>query len=335
MNDYNDLIEVRNILLAWQKFSSGKSSRKDVVAFWMYIEDHVFEIYHELKNEIYTHSHYDCFVVQDTKKRIIHKACVKDRIVHQLVYDYLENIFEKKFIYDSYASREKKGTHRAVKRLQLFCDRTYGNNANKCWVLKCDIRKFFDSVDHDILQRLIQKSVKEKAVLDLIKMIIDSYETESGKGLPLGNLTSQIFANIYLHVFDHYVKHHLRIENYIRFSDDFVVVSNDKHYLQRICMAFQQFFATQLHLQLPDEKTSLREYSRGVDFLGYIVLPGAILLRTKTRKRLTRKIEEKIKKRARSEYSYTKLCQTVNSYLGLVRICRSFKLRQKILNMQK
>lgn len=330
MNHYDKVIALPNILMAWEQFASGKSNRKEIIYYWKHLEDHILDLHQELYSQTYQHSEYTQFVVQDTKKRIIHKACVKDRIVHQLVFDYVDALFEKKFIYDSYASRKEKGTHRAVKRLQFFCDRTYGSHSKGCWILKCDIKKFFDSVDHDILYTLIKKAIKEKSLLDLIKKIIDSYDTKRGKGLPLGNLTSQIFANIYLHEFDYYAKHQLRIKKYIRFSDDFVVVSDDKEYLQRVRVAFQMFLKYKLKLVLPQEKTSLRKYHWGVDFLGYIVLPNAILPRTRTRRKVLKKIKKMRKEYEMGERSYAQLSQTISSYLGMLGICTSAKLRQEM-----
>jgi len=171
-------------------------------------------------------------VVNDSKKRVIRAAPFKDRITHHALCNIIEPIFEKSFIYDSYACRENKGSHKAIKRLRSFIksikDTNGCKNYEKIYYLQCDIVKYFDSIDKDILLELIKKRIKDKEVLYLIKIILNSYE----KGLPIGNLTSQLFANIYLNEFDFYVKNVLKCKYYIRYMDDFILLDVDKQQLR-------------------------------------------------------------------------------------------------------
>lgn len=332
-DEYNRLIKTDNLLGAWGRFSSGKADKEEVINFWINLENNLFNLHKKLRNGNYQHGSYKKFIVYDPKRRMIHKPRARDRIVHQLLFDYLQPVFEKRFIYDSYASRTGKGTHKAVKRLRLFCRIVGRNNTRPCWVLKCDISKFFDSIDHRILFSFIKKQIESQKILNLIWKIIRSFEISPGKGLPLGNLTSQLFANIYLQEFDYFVKNILRIKSYIRFNDDFVIVSDDKEFLKSKIILTQNFLKEKLLLSLPNKKISLRKLSWGVDFLGYIVLPHNILLRIKTRKRLLRRIEERQKDYQSGKISFAKLAQTINSYFGILKHCSSFKLRQKILSL--
>lgn len=329
--NYQELISLENLLKAWQKFYSGKANKKDVIEFWENLEDNIFNLHNELKSENYKHGPYEKFLIFDPKKRLIHKARIKDRIVHQLIFDYLLPVFEKRFIFDSYSSRINKGTHKAVTRLKRFCQ-NINSRGKRCWVLKCDIEKFFNNINHGILFDFISKRVDNPKSLKIIKEIIDSFEISPGKGLPLGNLTSQLFANVYLHELDYFIKNRLRIKNYIRFNDDFVIVHQSKEFLGNLIPKIQNFLKDELELNLPQNKINLRNINWGADFLGYIILPSGILIRTKTKRRLLRKINKRIKNYMIDTISFNNLVQTINSYLGVLKHCSSFRLRQKILD---
>ncbi len=198
-------------------------------------------------------------------------------------------------------------------------------------LVRFDIKKFFDSIDHDILFSFIERQVKDEKILKLIKDVLTSYNVSLGKGLPLGNLTSQLFANIYLNELDYHVKHVLKIKNYIRFNDDFVIISEDKNLLQDFLVKIKEFLGVRLKLSLPDNKTSIRKFKWGIDFLGYIALPGGFLPRQKTKKRMFRKIEERTVEHLKNKISFNKRNQTINSYLGMIKNCNAFKLNQAVL----
>jgi len=330
---YKQLINIENVFMAWQNYSSGKSRKKEILEFWLNQERRIFALHYELEKEMYEHSPYKKFVICDPKERIIHKSVLVDRIVHQMIYNYLNPIFEDRFIFDTYASIKYRGNHLAVKNFRKKCLRESHSDRRVIWVLKCDIKKFFDSIDHEILFSLIGRKVKDEKIRKLIRDILASYNVLPGKGLPLGNLTSQLFANIYLNELDYHVKHVLKIKNYIRFNDDFVIISENKSLLQDFSANIKEFLNDRLKLSLPDNKTSIRKFKWGIDFLGYIALPGGFLLRKKTKKRMFHKIEERNIEYLKNKVSFNKKNQTVNSYLGMIKNCNAFKLNQKILSI--
>ncbi|MGH8916864.1 MAG: reverse transcriptase domain-containing protein, partial [Actinomycetes bacterium] len=234
--DYHTMIEPNSLFQAWKEFRLGKGKRLDVQEFERYLEDNLFDLHKSLEKKTYRHGGYHAFYVQDPKRRHIHKAQVKDRIVHHLLYQYLYSLFDKTFIYDSYSCRVEKGTHKGVERLAQFSRIVSRNYSSTCWALKCDIRKFFASVDHQILLTLLKDKKEDSDILWLLSQIIDSFQSDRGKGsgIPLGNLTSQVFANIYMNELDQFVKHTLKIKYYIRYADDFVLLSNNKDDLLKL-----------------------------------------------------------------------------------------------------
>lgn len=254
--------------------------------------------------------------------RHIYKACVKDRVAHQAIFRILYPIFDKNFIYDSFSCRVNKGTHRAVNRLKKFCNKLSKNNSQNLFVLKCDIKKFFDSVDQKTLTEIIKKKVCDGDFIWLIKKIIKSYEREENKGIPLGNVTSQLFANIYLNELDQFVKHELRVKYYIRYCDDFVILGEDKSDLFLTAHKVNEFLDNNLSLSLHSDKIIIRKYRQGIDFLGYVVLPYHRVLRTRTKRRIFRKINKNNN-------------QSVQSYLGILKHCNSHEVKKKLLEIIK
>jgi Retron-type reverse transcriptase len=326
MDDYSQLISIENLFQAWSEFRVGKRKRADVQAFERNIEDNLFSLYHDVKKQTYQHGEYQSFYVHDPKRRHIHKAQVSDRVIHHLLYIYLYSLFDKIFIYDSYSCRIDKGTHRAVKRLEKFSRKVSRNYTTDCWALKCDIKKFFASVDHEILLGLLRRKVADPDILWLLEQVIASFSSDQGvgKGIPLGNLTSQIFANIYMSELDQFVKHELRIKYYLRYADDFILLSKNKSSLYPCIDAFLQFLQSKLKLELHPKKIILRRLEWGIDFLGYIVLPHYILPITKTKRRLFKKLQEKI--------NSDNFNQSLQSYLGYLGNADSFKLTEQLRN---
>lgn len=305
---------------AWQIFRRGKTRKKDVMDFEMHLEDNIFSLYEEVKNDKYKHSAYAYFQIFDNKKRDIYKAEVRDRIIHQIVYDYLVSRFEPHFITDSYASRINKGQYRALNTFRYFI-KLASNSHKECYILKCDVRKYFDNVDHNILLSLIKEKVKCEKVFKIIENIISSYHIENSlqKGIPLGNITSQIFANIYLNTLDQYVKKELGCRFYVRYNDDIVLVFENNKSIINTRDKIILFAKNKLFLDIPIEKTSIRKIGWGVDFLGFVVLPDATLLRDKTKHKIYANIKRK----------------NIHSYLSILKHCNSFNLKTKILAMEK
>ncbi|KKP80534.1 MAG: Retron-type reverse transcriptase [Candidatus Levybacteria bacterium GW2011_GWB1_35_5] len=317
---------MRTYFKQWDEFKKEKRNKKDVQQFERHLEDNLFELYRQLKRKTYRHGTYQEFYVTDPKRRHIHKSSVRDRVLHHLLYKYLYELFDKHFIYDSYSCRKDKGIHKAVKRLEKFARIVSKNYTENCWSLKCDIKKFFASVDHDILKNLIARKIRDEDINWLINNVIDSFSSEKGlgRGIPLGNLTSQIFANIYLNEFDQFVKHKLKIKYYLRYADDFLVLntSTDPKWKEIYLESIKEFLESDLRLELHPKKIATRKLRWGIDFCGYIVLPHYILPRTKTKKRVISKI-------SKGNISY----QSLQSYLGYLSHANSFKLSEKLKNL--
>ncbi len=322
-HNYQDLISIENLFQAWDEFRKGKRKRKDVQIFERNLEDNLFNLHYLLKDKTYRHRKYQSFYVHDPKQRHIHKAQVQDRIVHHLLYKYLYKLFDKSFIFDSYSCRLEKGTHKAIKRLEKFTRIVSRNYTKDCWAIKLDIKKFFASVDHRILINFLKKQIKDQDVLWLLKEIINSFN----KGIPLGNLTSQIFANIYMDEVDQFIKHKLKIKYYLRYADDFLVLSNNKDDFNHFINIIEKFLNEKLKLELHPQKIILRKINWGIDFLGYIVLPRYILPRTKTRRRMFKRLKEK-----RNLENFN---QSLQSYLGYLSHANTFKLKMELFNFLK
>ena len=329
MNFY-DVISIDNLLSAWQEFRRGKRKKADVLEFELTLEDNLFQLHCELVSKSWKPDPYVAFRINDPKPRIIHKASVRDRVLFQAVYRKLYKVFDPTFIFDSYSSRVGGGTHKAVRRLEEFSRKITSNYRKVGFALKCDIRKFFDSIDHGVLKNLIRRQITDERLLDLIDIIINSFETEHGKGLPLGNVTSQLFTNIYLNELDHFIKHKLKIKYYIRYCDDFVMLSADKQYLDDILRYIVRYVREYLHLDLHDRKVIFRKIMSGVDFLGCVALPHYKVLRTKTKKRILRKIfslQSDLKKGIIKKEFFE---QSLQSYFGILSHCNSGKVGEKI-----
>jgi len=225
---YARFCDEENIYNAYLKARNGRRYKDEILRFSYNIEKNLQNIVYELKNKNYKHGLYYEFVVNDSKKRVIRAAPFKDRIMHHALCNIIEPEFEKTFIYDSYACRLGKGLHKAIKRFKQFLRiiklKNNLKDYNNIYVLKCDIVQYFNSVNKNILFELIKRKIKDENILAIILIILNSYE----KGLPIGNLTSQLFANIYLHELDFYIKNELKCKYYIRYMDDFIIFDLDK-----------------------------------------------------------------------------------------------------------
>ncbi len=330
-------MSLKSLFSAWRRFSKGKRSKKDVTLFELRLEDNLFSLHRRLVSGEWRPDPYQAFLVQDPKLRRIHKASVGDRVLYQAVYQALYSLFDKHFIHDSYASRDLKGTHRGVERFRVFAKKVSANNRHAAFVLKCDVRKFFDSIDHDILLGLLGRKLGGRALgapyesgapylLALLEKIIRSFEASLGKGLPLGNVTSQIFANIYLNELDQFVKHSLRARYYIRYCDDFVLLSSSREELEGWIREIGQFLQEHLKLSLHPNKVTIRKLLQGTDFLGYVSLPHYRVLRTKTKSRVFKNIAVLAAEVKREEISEARFRNSLASYLGMLSHCKSKKV---------
>lgn len=330
---FEKIISIENLFLAWNEFKKGKRKKKDVQEFKYNLKDDIFNLHKELKLKTYSHSRYTSFYIKDPKLRHIHKACVKDRVLHRAVFRILYPVFDKSFIFDSYSCRIDKGTHRAVNRLNEFAIKTSKNDTRACYILKLDVRKFFDSINHDILIGLIERKVKDKNTIWLITKIIKSYSTKLNTGIPLGNITSQLFANIYLNELDKFIKHKIKEKYYIRYCDDFVILSQSKTYLGNLIPQIDEFLRKNLKLLLHPDKIIIRKYYQGVDFLGYVIFPYHRILRTKTKNRIINKIIKRTIELKSGKISELLFNQAVQSYFGVLQHCNSYKLKNIIKDL--
>lgn len=330
IHTYKDIISLENILIAWKEFLKNKKQRKDVLNFERNLMLNIINLHNDLKTKTYKHSKYKAFKINDPKPRDIHKASVRDRLLHHAIYRILYLYFDTKFIYDSYSCRNGKGTNRALDRFKKFGNIVSKNNTKTCFVLKCDIRKFFASIDHETLKSILEKHIDDKDTLWLLSQIIDSFhvdahirhgvyvQKEKLQGLPLGNLTSQLLVNIYMNEFDQFVKHELKVKYYIRYADDFVILSDDKEYLKDILKKMEKFLNINLRLQMHPDKVFIKTLYSGVDFLGWVNFLNHRVLRTATKKRMFRNVSKNKKK------------ETIQSYLGMLSHGEGYGLERKI-----
>ena len=330
-NIFEEIIGLENLFLAWKEFKKGKTGNPDVQEFALYLEDNIFQLHEELKTRRYTHGTYTPFFIADPKLRHIHKASVRDRLLHHAVFRILYPMFDRNFIYDSYSCRVGKGTHRAVDRLERFIAKLSQNNSRLVYALKCDVRKYFDSISHDILTRFIDRKIEDEGARWLIGKILKSFSKSPGVGLPLGNVTSQLFANIYLNELDQFVKHNLKAKCYLRYCDDFIILGENKGHLFLLAKKINKFLFKSLKLSLHTNKIIIRKHRQGIDFLGYVVLPYHRVVRTKTRKRIIRKFIEKRNEFDNGLVSEGSLKQSLNSYLGILKYCNGYELENEMI----
>jgi retron-type reverse transcriptase len=273
---YPRITAFENLLAAARKAQRGKRFKPATARFNLNLEGELLKLQRQLNGQTYRHGGYRDFWIHDPKQRLISAAPYRDRVVHHALCNIIEPIFDRTFIHDSYACRQGKGTHAAVERYSAFA-RRYP------YVLKCDIRKYFQSVDHEILMAAITRKIKCTRTLWLIGEIIASRRDDSQaryfkgddlftpfarrRAIPIGNLTSQFFANVYLNGFDHYVKEHLGCRAYIRYVDDCVVFDRDKARLGELLAAMRAYLET-LRLTLHKNKCRVYRVSDGVTFLG-------------------------------------------------------------------
>lgn len=334
---FEAIITPENIFAAWDRFKQGKRGKPDVQLFERYLEQNIFSLYRELQDKTYKHDVYASFYIQDPKQRHIHKASVRDRVVHHAVFRVINPIFEPTFISHSFSCRIGKGTHKGVAAMEKMIRQVSRNHSRKCFVLKCDIRSFFESIDQSILMTILRKKIKDNEALWLLEEIVKSHYSKrlsvfSLKGLPIGNLTSQLFANIYLNEFDQFVKQRLAIRHYARYTDDFVIVSENEEALKQLIPVLKAFLQESLELDLHPRKVSITKVHQGIDFLGYISFPFYRLLRVKTRVRMFRKLHARVRECNAGTIDKEKLGQVLQSYLGVLSHADTYELRQKLLN---
>jgi RNA-directed DNA polymerase len=336
-NLFNQIINPENLFRSWDEFKRGKGKKIDVLEFEKDLEQHIFQLHRELRNKTYRHSHYVGFRICDPKLRNIHKATVRDRVLHHAIFKILNGVFEPTFIPTSFSCRIGKGTHKGVDSVAEMLRKESSNNTRHCYALKCDIKKFFDTVDHTILRAMLEIKITDADTLWLLEEIIEGFVSSQSdlftrKGIPIGNLTSQLLANVYMNEFDQFMKKKLGVKHYARYTDDFVVVSKDRDYLQSLVPIVQQFLRETLALELHPEKVFIAKYSQGIDFLGYVIFPNHKLLRKRTEKRVVRKLKYRVGLHKQGTISKESLDQTLHSYMGILSHANTYRMSQELQN---
>jgi RNA-directed DNA polymerase len=287
---FNGLISYESLLVSWRKFSAGKWHQPAVREFWLNLENELYLLYHDLALGRYCHGNYRHFVVCDPKRRDIYVADVRDRIVHQLIFDYLNEIYESKFYFHSYASRADKGLHKAISYFLFNYFRL--SRSREVYSVKMDIKKYFSNIDHNVLLRLLSKRVKDRAIWKLLVKIINSFGLND-KGLPLGNLTSQVLANIYLHELDFYIKNNLRIKHYLRYNDDLIFLSHSFQSAKIEMNLIREFVNKNLLLEIPITKIVIVSSPKIFEFLGWQTDGNNFWVRQSTKRRANNKLKLK------------------------------------------
>jgi len=320
---FTQITSFENLYSAYLGARKCKRYRTSILRFSRNLEENLISLQRELLARTYKHGGYREFIISDSKKRLIKAPLFRDRVIHHAVCNVVELIFERRFIYDSYACRKGKGTHAAVKRLESFVKSLA---PAKTYCLKCDISKYFNSIDHEILLGLLKNKIKNEDVLWLLYEIISS----NSQGIPIGNLTSQLFANIYLNELDHFIKRILRERYYIRYMDDFLILSNKKENLRYDKERIKIFLVERLKLRLHPKKAEIFPIDKGIDFLGYVVRDSCRFLRKPTVKRFLKKkqqYEKMIKNSKWTEQSFRGFC---DSWRGYANFANSYKLLEKL-----
>jgi len=313
---------MENLYHAWHKVSLGKSSKSSIVAFYRDLDNNLLSIAGDVKNGIYRPGDYNRFLIRDPKERIISAAPVRDRVVHHAIMNFYDEVFDRNLIYDSYACRISKGTHKAVLRSFHFAK-------SSRYFLKMDVRKYFDSIDHATLKTLLSILIKDKAVMDIFSIIVDSDNAHNGKGIPIGNLTSQFFANYYLSAFDHHFKEKRHVKKYIRYMDDILIFSDNKEELKDLYNDAVCYAGEKLKLLLKPPVSS--SAADGAPFLGFLVKPSGIYLQQKTKKRYKARIAEIEYKRENGIYTEHEASCRAESVTAHLLLARSHNFRNTVL----
>jgi len=337
---FEQIVSFKNLLHASRKARKGKRGQGNVGRFEVCLEKELLLLQQELVTQAYTPGAYKEFYIYEPKKRMISAAPYRDRVVHHALCNVIVPIFERTFIYDTYANRTGKGTHKAIDRYQKFCRRTQ-------YVLKCDIKKYFPSVDHEILKMLVRKNISCSRTLELIDKIIDAsnkqeeaieYFSEDDlftpvtrrRGLPIGNLTSQFLANVYLNPLDHFVKERLHCRRYVRYVDDFVLLSDDAKELWRWKHETEQFLE-HLRLRMHEGKSRVYRVTDGIEFLGHRIFPEFRLLKKKNIARFRRRLRKIHELYAKGRLSAQDISCRIQSWVAHARHSNTHRLRASIL----
>ncbi len=332
---YQQLCSYENLYLAYKKARKRKTLKPYVIEFEENLEDNLLQLRSELLLHSYQPKPLQTFIIRDPKTRKINRSDFRDRVVHHALCNIIEPILEKKFIYDSYANRKGKGTLAAIKRFDHFKRKVsknftlIKNSENiKGFVFKADIKQFFDNVDHEILLNIIKRTIKDQKIIWLIKTILANKNT----GMPLGNLTSQFFANVYLNELDQFVKHKLKAKYYLRYVDDHAVLHKSKEKLEKYKVKVNNFLNEKLALQLHSDKSRIFPLYRGTNFLGLKIFPYHEIIQKKNIQKFKLKLERLCLQYDQSLTDYDNIYDFLEGWCAYVKNTNSYKLKKKLLS---
>ncbi len=323
-NLFEEVIRYENLMLAAHKASRRKKMKTSVARFNFHLESEIIDLQEELSGGRYRPHAYRLFEIREPKVRQICSSEFRDRVVHHAICNVMDPLLEKRLIFDTYACRQGKGAHAALKKAQVF-SRTHA------YFLKCDIQKYFESIDHQVLKSLLRQIIKDSALLELLDRIIDHAVPGSipGKGIPIGNLTSQHFANFYLGKLDHFLKSHIRLKGYVRYMDDFICFSESKEFLKELLFQIREFVGESLKLRLKEKVTKLAPVSEGVPFLGFRVFPSLVRLQRTNLMRLRKKLSQREHQFFSGQIDERALSVSVNSMIAHISHANSIRMCRK------
>lgn len=329
---WSQIVSFDNLLLAYKKAQRGKSRKTSVAQFSLKLKSELFSLQRQLIQDNYQPGEYRLFTIYERKPRQIAAAPFRDRVVHHALMNIIEPPLDKQFIYDSYACRQGKGVHKAIDRYQTWAKRYR-------YALKMDIQQYFPSIDHLLLKHKLRQRIKDVKVLNLFNKIIDTapppmkldLPTKRRTGIPIGNLTSQFLANLYLNDFDHYIKEELRVHAYLRYVDDFIILDDDKNRLHQFRIQIQEYLAHN-HLHLHPRKRHIMPTRRSLDVLGYFVYPNHRCLRNDNGHRFFRKLRGFAKAYAEGKINWEDFNPSVQSWIGHAKHADTYNLRAKIFS---
>lgn len=320
INDlYGKVTSFENLMIAAKKALKGTKSKTESLEFYFNLESNLINMQNELVSEIYEPGGYKYFKVFEPKEREIAVAPFRDRVVHHAIVNVIEPIYEKIFISDSYATRKNKGTHKAVLKAQEMIKRNE-------WYFKSDIRKYFPSIDQDVILSILGRKIKDKRLLSLLEKVIRNGGAD-GKGLPIGNLTSQFLANVYLDRFDHFIKDELGFKFYVRYMDDFVIFDNDKEKLKVLRPKIEDFLKSELCLDLKESATYINKRLNGLSFLGMRVFPATVRINKINLKRTVKKMQIKAELYSAGKIKDENITQSAQSITGYLKYFNTHALR--------
>ena len=340
LTEYEKIYQFESLYQAYKATIKGKKEKKDVIQFELDLSNQLWKLHDELQMKLYRLGRYHCFQIYDPKKREIQALSIRDRVVqHSICDNVLKPYFEPRLIYDNAACREGKGTRFATDRLTKFMRDFYKEHGTDGYILKFDIRKFFDSIHHEVLKEKLC-CISDEEVKELLYHIIDSYAKEPEKdelslrGLPLGNQTSQWFALWYLNGLDRLIKERLRIKYYSRYMDDGILIHEDKAYLSLCLKKMTEYVEQELKLSF-NEKTQIFPISQGTDYLGfrfYLTDTGKVIrrLRTSNKKRWKRRLKLYQKQYRQGTKNFEEITRSMKSYQGHLKYGNTYRLRAKV-----